>query len=247
MNLLSALWTWITDPSYWHGGSGIPVRLWQQTIYCLGALGLAAGLGLPLGMLTGHLHRGGTATGALANLGRALPTLGLLVLLAVTTNFGVTSVIPVLIALVALALPQILVNTYEGVRSADPAAVDAARGMGMTGRQVLLRVEWPIALPLILQGLRTATFQIVATATIAAYVGIGGLGRFIIDGLASENYGSVAGGAVLVAAMALVAEGLFALAERLAVSPGLRKVRARPAMLGRTSRRSDPAYPRTTP
>lgn len=226
MNLLTAFATWIADSSHWHGGSGIPERCYQQAVYCLEALLLAAAIGLPLGLLTGHRHRGGSVAGAAANLARALPTLGVLVFLAVTTNFGVTSVIPVLIALVLLALPQVLVNTYEGIRGADAAAVDAARGMGMSGWQVLIRVEFPIALPLILQGLRTATFQIVATATIAAYVGIGGLGRFIIDGLASENYGSVVGGAVLVALMALLAEALFVLAERISVSPGLRLARA---------------------
>lgn len=239
MNLVSTFWGWISDPAHWHGGTGIPVRLAQQATYCIEALAVAGAIGVTLGLLTGHLHRGGPAVGAIANVGRALPTLGLLVLLAVTSNFGVTSVIPVLIALVILALPQILLNTYEGVRSADPAAVDAARGMGMSGRQMLFRVETPIALPLILQGLRTATFQVVATATVAAYVGIGGLGRFIIDGLASEDYASVVGGAVLVALLALVAEALFALTERLTVSRGLRLVRSGSATMTRAARRSD--------
>jgi osmoprotectant transport system permease protein len=234
VNLVSTFWGWISAPGHWHGNSGIPERLVEHATYCLEALVIAAAIGVPLGLLTGHLRRGGRAVGALANLARALPTLGLLVLLAVTTNFGVTSLIPVLVTLVVLALPQILLNTYEGVRSADPAAVDAARGMGMSGPQVLIRVEAPIALPLILQGLRTAAFQVVATATIAAYVGIGGLGRFIIDGLASKDYASVVGGAVLVALVALVAEVLFALAERLAVSPGLRLVRSGSATLART-------------
>jgi osmoprotectant transport system permease protein len=231
VNLVSTFWDWITNSAHWHGGSGIPERLLQHATYCLEALAVAAAIGVPLGLLTGHLRRGGAAVGAIANLARAVPTLGLLVFLAVATSFGVTSLIPVLIALVILALPQILLNTYEGVRGADLAAVDAARGMGMSGRQVLARVEAPIALPLILQGLRTAAFQVVATATVAAYVGSGGLGRFIIDGLASEDYASVVGGAVLVALVALVAEALFALAERLAVSPGLRLVRSGSATL----------------
>lgn len=241
MNLVGAFWGWISNPSHWYGSSGIPERSFQQAAYCIEALVVAAAIGVPLGLVTGHLRRGGAAAGALANLARALPTLGLLVLLAVATNFGVTSLIPVLIALIVLALPQILLNTYAGVRSADPGAVDAARGMGMTGWQVLGRVEVPVALPLILGGLRTAAFQVVATATIAAYVGIGGLGRFIIDGLASQTYGSVVGGAVLVALMALIAEALFALVERLAVSPGLRLARSGSAMLGRKTPSAGPA------
>jgi osmoprotectant transport system permease protein len=235
MNPVNAFLAWVTDGSQWHGSSGVPERLGQHVLYCGEALALAACIGVPLGLLTGHLGRGGPAAGALANLARALPTLGLLVLLAVTTNFGVTSVIPVLIALVALALPQVLLNTYAGVRSADPAAVDAARAMGMSGGQVLVRVEIPFASPLILQGLRTAAIQVVATATVAAYVGIGGLGRFIIDGLAANDDGAVVGGAVLVALLALVTEGLFTLAERLAVPRGLRLVRAAPGSRARRS------------
>jgi osmoprotectant transport system permease protein len=235
MNLVNAFFAWVTESSQWHGPSGVPDRLAQHALYCAEAVALAACIGVPIGLLTGHLGRGGPAAGALANLARALPTLGLLVLLAVTTNFGVTSVIPVLIALVALALPQVLLNTYAGVHSADAAAVDAARGMGMSAGQVLVRVEIPFALPLILQGLRTAAIQVVATATVAAYVGIGGLGRFIVDGLAANEDGAVVGGAVLVALLALLTEGLFALAERLLVPRGLRLVRASP---GGASRRS---------
>jgi osmoprotectant transport system permease protein len=235
MNPVNAFLAWVTESSQWHGSTGIPERLAQHALYCGEALVLAACIGLPLGLLTGHLGRGGPAAGALANLARSLPTLGLLVLLAVTTNFGVTSVIPVLIALVALALPQVLLNTYAGVRSADAAAVDAARGMGMSAGQVLVRVEIPLASPLILQGLRTAAIQVVATATVAAYVGIGGLGRFIIDGLAANESGAVVGGAVLVALLALLTEGLFALAQRLAVPRGLRLLRA---ASGKAPRRS---------
>jgi osmoprotectant transport system permease protein len=235
MNPVNAFLAWVTESSQWHGSTGIPERLAQHALYCGEALVLAACIGLPLGLLIGHLGRGVPAAGALANLARSLPTLGLLVLLAVTTNFGVTSVIPVLIALVALALPQVLLNTYAGVRSADAAAVDAARGMGMSAGQVLVRVEIPLASPLILQGLRTAAIQVVATATVAAYVGIGGLGRFIIDGLAANESGAVVGGAVLVALLALLTEGLFALAQRLAVPRGLRLLRA---ASGKAPRRS---------
>lgn len=227
MSLLGTFLGWITTAAHWHGPGGIPVRLAQHVLYCAEALGLAGLVAVPLGLLTGHTGRGGLLASTLANLARALPTLGVLTLLAVATSFGVTSTAPVIIALVVLALPQILLNTYEGVRGVDPQVLDGARGMGMTGWQLLARVEVPIAAPLILQGLRTAAFQVVATATIAAYVGVGGLGRFIIDGLAEQDYAAVVGGAVLVAALALLTEAGFGLLARLVLSPGVRAGRSR--------------------
>jgi osmoprotectant transport system permease protein len=130
-------------------------------------------------------------------------------------------VIPSIVVLVLLAIPPLLSGTYAGIESVDPAARDAAEGMGMTGREVLGGVEMPIALPLFLSGLRSATLQVIATATIAASISLGGLGRYLIDGLASREYAQMVGGSVLVAALALVADGLLALLERYAVSPGI--------------------------
>jgi osmoprotectant transport system permease protein len=138
--------------------------------------------------------------------------------------------------LVLLALPPILANTYAGVGSVDPAVRDAARGVGMTASQVLLRVELPCALPLISAGLRSATLQVVATATIAAYIGLGGLGRYLIDGIALGDYPQTAGGAVLVAVLAVVLDGILALVQRRAVSPGISGGRARVSGAGKDSR-----------
>jgi osmoprotectant transport system permease protein len=161
-----------------------------------------------------------------ANAARALPTLGLLVLIVLLVGVGTTW--PVLIPLVALAVPPILVNTYEGVRGVDDDLRDAAYGMGLRGRQVLLRVLVPVALPLILLGLRIAAIQVVATATVAAYVGLGGFGRYIIDGLATKDFPSTIGGAVLVALLALAAQVGFSLLQRAVVSRGVsQRVKAR--------------------
>ena len=156
----------------------------------------------------------------MVNASRAIPTLGLLILLAVNLGF---SPLTWLLPLVVLAVPPILVNAYEGVAGVAPGVKDAARGMGMTPWQQVTRVEVPNALPLILTGLRTAAIFVVATATIAAYIGLGGLGRFIIDGLASDQYGPVAGGALLVVILAVLVLALFAGVSRLVIPGGLRK------------------------
>ena len=155
-----------------------------------------------------------------ATAARALPSFGLLVLLTVLMGLGLT---PVMVPLVALAVPPMLVTTYEAVRSVDRSLVDAARGMGMGPLRVLFQVELPVALPLILSGIRSSAVQIVSTATIAAYVSFGGLGRYIVDGLYQVDYNKVVGGAVLVAALAVVTLGLFWIAGRVFVSPGVRR------------------------
>ena len=133
--------------------------------------------------------------------------------------------LPVTIALVVLAVPPMLAGTYAGVRNVDRATVDAAQGMGMRDRDVLLKVELPNALPLIFGGLRAATLQVLATAAIAAYVALGGLGRYLIDGLAVSDYTQVIAGALLIAALALLVEGALAGVQRLVVSPGLQPAR----------------------
>ncbi|MEV0585707.1 ABC transporter permease subunit [Nonomuraea sp. NPDC050310] len=215
-----------TDPANWSGSSGIPQRLVEHLGFSLVALALAALIGIPLGLLVGHTGRGGLLVVVSANLARALPTLGLLVLLVLL--LGTASIWPVLIPLVALAVPPILVNTFEGIRGVDPELRDAAYGMGLRGPQVLLKVLVPVALPLILLGLRLAAVQIVATAAVAAYVGLGGLGRYIIDGLATRDYSQVVGGSVLIVLFALAAQSVFAITQRLTVSPGVsQRVRIR--------------------
>ena len=190
---------------------------------------IGALIAIPLGAWIGHTGRGGFVVVAFANGMRALPELGLLTLLVLLVGIGL---LPVTIALVVLAVPPLLAGTYAGVRNVDRATVDAARGMGMRGREVLAKVELPNALPLIFGGLRAATLQVLATAAIAAYVALGGLGRFLIDGLAVSDYTQVIAGALLIAALALLVEGALAGVQRLAVSPGLQPARR----AGRTSR-----------
>ncbi|MFI2506416.1 ABC transporter permease [Streptomyces sp. NPDC018972] len=220
MNVLDFVNAFFSDSAHWHGYDGIPRRFWEHLQYSSLALAVAAAIGLPVGLLTGHTGRGGNALAFIANAARALPSFGLLVLAVLLIGFGL---LPVMIPLVVLAVPPILVTTYEAVRSVDPAPVDAARGMGMHESRILFQVEVPVALPLILSGLRSAAIQIVSTATIAAYVSLGGLGRYIIDGLYQRDYEKVVGGATLVAVLALLTLAVFWAAGRLAVSPGVRR------------------------
>ncbi|MGW7824189.1 ABC transporter permease [Streptomyces puniciscabiei] len=220
MNVLNFAHAFFSDSAHWHGYDGIPTRLAEHVKYSLEALLFAALIGLPVGLVTGHYGRGGNALALIATAGRALPSFGLLVLMFIWIGFGL---VPVMIPLVVLAVPPILVTTYEAVRSVDPAPVDAARGMGMPEARVLFQVELPVALPLVLSGLRTAAIQIVSTATIAAYVSLGGLGRYIIDGLYQKDYEKVVGGATLVAGLALVTLVVFWAASRITVSPGVRR------------------------
>ncbi|WP_460070597.1 ABC transporter permease [Streptomyces sp. YKOK-I1] len=220
MNVLHFITSFFTDGAHWSGYDGIPTRLLEHLQYSLEALGLAALIGLPVGLVTGHYGKGGNTLTLIATAARALPTFGLLVLIVIIAGFGM---LPVMIPLVVLAVPPVLVTTYEAVRSVDRSPVDAARGIGMSEMRILLQVELPVALPLILGGLRSAAIQIVSTATIAAYVGLGGLGRYIVDGLYQHDYEKVVGGAALVAAMALATLALFWAAARAAVSPGVRQ------------------------
>jgi osmoprotectant transport system permease protein len=219
MNLLSYLRQFFEDPAYRSGYDSYWHRLAEHCQYSLLALVIAAAIGLPLAVLSGHSGRGDNTISAVAVIGRAMPSLGLLVLLSVLLNLSLTVT---MIPLVLLGIPPILLYTHAGIRAVDPAAVDAARGLGMTPWQTVWRVEIPAALPLILAGLRGAAVQIVATATLAAVVSFGGLGRYIIDGLYQYDYAQVVGGAVLVAALSLVTLLVFWLLDRLLVSPGLR-------------------------
>lgn len=220
MSFLSFAWDWLKQPQQWHGPDGIPIRILEQLGYTALSLVIAALIAIPVGILIGHTGRGALFAVNLANAGRAIPTLGLLVLLAVTLGF---SPLAWLVPLVLLGIPPILVNAYEGVAGVDPGLKDAARGMGMTPWQQIRKVEVPVAMPLIVLGLRTGAIFVVATATIAAYIGLGGLGRYIIDGLATENYGEVAGGAALVVVLALAVQAFFIGVRRLAVPVGVRQ------------------------
>lgn len=206
--------------AHWGGSAGVLHRMVQHAGYSAEALLLSAAVALPLGLLTGHTGRGAAVLSLLSNASRALPTLGLLVLFAVLVGVGLSAAI---VPLVVIGVPSILVNTYVGIRGVDRDLVDAARGMGLRPAQVLWRVEVPVALPVIVLGLRTAALQIVSTATIAAFVGLGGLGRLIFDGQASRNFAELGAGALAAAAFAVATEGLFLAAQRLIVSPGVRR------------------------
>ncbi len=219
MTFLGFAWHWLSGPQQWQGSGGIPARILQHLYYSGAALLVAAVIAIPLGVLIGHTGRGAVAVVNVANAWRALPTLGLLVLAVITLGFSPLSW---LIPLVVLAIPPILVNTYEGVHGVDPGLKDAARGMGMTSWQLMRKVEVPVALPLIMLGLRTGAIFTVSTATIAAYIGLGGLGRYIIDGLSSRDYAQVAGGAALVVVLALAVQALFVGLRWLVVPAGLR-------------------------
>ncbi|MDT7705401.1 MAG: osmoprotectant transport system permease protein [Pseudonocardiales bacterium] len=214
MNYLSYLF----DAANWSGSQGIPQRLVEHLGYTALTMIIALAIGVPLGAWIGHTGRGGFLAVGLANGLRALPTLGLLILLVTLMGLGITGP---LIALVILAVPPILAGTYAGVRNVDTAIVDAARGMGMRGREILFQVELPNALPLIIGGVRSSVLQVISTATIAAYVALGGLGRFIIDGLAIRDFPQMVAGSILVALLAIVADLLLAGLQKLLVSPGL--------------------------
>jgi osmoprotectant transport system permease protein len=220
MNLVSLVVHWFGESANWSGSDGIPNRVLEHLYYSLLSLVIAAVIAVPLGLLIGHSRRGGFLVVNSGNAARSLPTFGLVVLAVVVFGIGL---VPILVPLIILAIPPILVNTYEGVRQVDAELRDAAYGMGMTGSQVLFQVELPVALPLIILGLRTAMIQIISTATIAAYVSLGGLGRYIFDGLSRREYDTMAGGAVLVVLLALVTEAAFALLSRLIVAQGVRQ------------------------
>lgn len=239
---------WLVSGEEWSGDAGILARVLEHIAYTLLVIVLAALVAIPAGLWIGHTGRGRWMV-TVANALRAIPTLGLLfaltlVLLPLLPGAS-AFVVPSIAVLVLLAMPPILSGTYSGVESADPVALDAAKGIGMTGPQVLRSVEVPIALPLLISGIRAAVLQVVATATIAAYVGLGGLGRFLIDGLATSDYVSTAGGAILVALLALALDAPFALLERLLVSPGI--TGRTPRAVRATDLSTDPAPAGGTP
>jgi osmoprotectant transport system permease protein len=218
MNVVNEVIAWLTDPAQWSGPDGIPVRTLQHLWYSVLATVIAAAISLPIGVYIGHTGRGAVFAVNLTNLGRAIPSLGIIILMFTVFGFGIA---PVLITLFALAIPPIVTNSYIGVRSVDPDVRQAAEGMGMRGRQVLWQVELPMAMPLIMAGIRTSAVQVVATATLAAFVGLGGLGRYLIDGLSQRDLAQVVGGAILVAVLSLLTELALGRVQTLVVSKGL--------------------------
>ena len=211
MDFLVSVVAWFTDPAHWRGDDGIPTRVWEHAQLSGVSVGIATAIALPLGLYLGHTGRGAFAAINIANIGRALPSLALIALgLVVSISLGLgLGFWPTLFALVPLALPPILTNTFVAVRGVDRDTVEAARGMGLRESQILRQVELPLALPLILGGIRTATVNVVATATLGALVAGGALGRYIVDGLALQEFDRLFAGALLVALLAIVTEATF--------------------------------------
>lgn len=217
---------WLADPANWTGINAIPTRVAEHLWYSAAALAVAGAIALPAGLWVGHTRRYAGLVVTTGNLGRAVPDLGIVALAAVLIGFGV---LPVILALIALAIPPVLTNTYTGVREVDPQVRDAAEGMGFSGWQLLWRVEAPLALPLVFAGLRTSTVQVIATATIAGFIGqAGGLGRYIFDGIALQDTARVVGGAVLCALLAVAADLALGRAQRRALPRGLALAQAMP-------------------
>jgi len=227
MNFLNEALSFIFTAANWGGPAGLTARILEHLQYTVVAVFFSALIAIPLGMLIGHTGRGTFLVVSGVNALRALPTLGVLLLGVLLWGLGL---IPPTVALMLLGIPPLLAGTYSGIANVDRAVVDAARSMGMTERRVLLRVEVPNAMPLILGGLRTSTLQIVATATVAAYASLGGLGRYLIDGIKVREFYLALVGALMVTALALILDALLALAVWSSV-PGSGRLRRMPQPL----------------
>lgn len=221
VNTLADAWDWLTDAANWAGDAGVWHRLAQHLVLTVVCLVISCLIALPVALVLGHLGKGGALAVNISNVGRAIPTFAVLVLLLLTP-IGKWGEGPTVVALVLFAVPPLLTNAYVGMREVDRDVVRASRGMGMTGRQMLWQVEVPLAMPMILNGVRIAAVQLVATATIAALAGGGGLGRIITAGFNLASTPQVVAGAVLVAVFALLVEAVFEVAERLAPKRGAR-------------------------
>jgi osmoprotectant transport system permease protein len=229
VNFLGDVFDFLTSSDQWHGNESIPRLLGQHVQLTVVSVLAAAVIALPIGILLGHVRTGGTIAVNIANIGRALPAFALLILAVQWVGIGdptgvLTPVqsVPAFIAMFALAVPPMLANAYIGMATVDDEIRESARGMGMNGREMIWRVELPNAVPLVMAGVRTATVAVVATATLAAYVDSGGLGRYIVDGFAVNDNAKVFAGGLLVALLAIVLELLLALVQRAITSPGIR-------------------------
>lgn len=211
---------WLVDGANWTGLGGAPTRIVEHLEYTGLTVLIALIIAVPIGMAVGHTGRGQVVIVSLAGMLRALPTLGMVTLFALLAGIGL---LPPILALVLLAIPPILTGVYAGISSVDPQLTDAARAVGMTEWQVLVHVEVPNGLAVMLGGFRSCVLQVVATVVVVAYLPLGGLGRFLVDGLKNNDYGQVFGGAVLIAAVALVIDGILAVVTRLVISPGLQE------------------------
>ncbi len=213
MSVVSDTIDWLGDSVNYTGSDGVPTRMVEHLVYTAETIAIAGLIAIPIGLWIGHTGRFRSVAVAITGSMRALPTLGLLTAIALIVGIGITGP---LIALVVLAVPPLLAGAYSGLESVDRQTVDAARAMGMSEMQILRKVEIPLALPIIVGGIRSSVLQVVATATVAAFVGLGGLGRYLIDGQAVSDYAQMAGGSVLVIVLALILDGFFAGLQTLA-------------------------------
>jgi osmoprotectant transport system permease protein len=221
VNFVEQAVSYLLTAGNWTGPVGLAARTLEHLEYTGAAVGASALVAIPVGLFIGHTGRGTLLVVGAVNGLRALPTLGVLLLGVLLFGLGMG---PPLVALMLLGIPSLLAGAYAGIANVEPLVVDAARAMGMTEAQVLLRVEVPNALPLMLGGLRNATLQVVATATVAAYASLGGLGRYLIDGIKEREFQLALVGALAVAALALILDGLLALAVWVSV-PGTGRLR----------------------
>lgn len=240
MSFLAEVVRWFLDPAHWHSTAGIPNRLLEHLEMSAAAAAVAALIALPIGLTLGHFGRGGPLAINVSNIGRALPSFAILVIAVQLVGIGA---LPAFLALVALAIPPMVTNSFVGMRDVDRELRDAARGLGMRELRVLTRVELPNALPVVMAGVRTAGVQVVATATLAALVGWGGLGRFIVDGFSERDFVQLFAGALLVAGLSGAAELALGLLQRAFTPAGLRSAAARERRLApaAASRLSDVA------
>lgn len=215
-DIFSEAASWLSNGANWSGDDGVPHRLVEHVGYTALTVAIAAAIALPLGLWIGHTGRLRTVAVALTGALRALPTLGVLTLMVLWRGIGLT---PAIVSLVVLAIPPLLAGAYAGLEAVDRATIDAARAIGMTEWQILVRVEIPLALDLIIGGVRSAVLQVVATATVAAYIGLGGLGRYLIDGIAVRDYAQMLGGSVVIVVLALALDAVFALVQRRTAQP----------------------------
>jgi osmoprotectant transport system permease protein len=221
MELIGDVIEWFGDRASWRGRDGLVHLLAQHVWISVVAVGISGAIALPIGLGLGHLRRGEVFAVNIANIGRALPSFAVLVFALQLLSIGTG---PALVALVVLAVPVMVTNSYVAMAGVDDDAREAARGMGMRGWQLFRRVELPLAVPLVMAGVRTAAVQIVATATLAALVGYGGLGLLILRGLRTNDQVEVFAAAFVVAVLALITEVVLALAQRLLTPRGIRRV-----------------------
>jgi osmoprotectant transport system permease protein len=218
VNFFAEAFAFIGDGSSWAGPNGIPTRLGEHLWYSVVAVALASLVAVPVGFAIGHTGRARAIAVAVSGGARALPTFGVITLIAGWVGIGLTAP---MISFVILAIPSVLAGAYAGFEAVDRSTVDAARAVGMTEWQIVARVEVPLGLPLLIGGIRSAVLQVVATATLATIVGSGGLGSYIITGLRANDYGTMLAGSILVIALAVALELVFSVVQRLVVPAGV--------------------------